>query len=43
METIDNDKMWPFTDDFIFMMVMQSAGICRDFLRMILPEEDFEE
>ena len=47
--TMNNDdrsygeKTWPFTDDFIFMMVMQNAGICRDFLRMVLPEEEFEE
>jgi len=38
-----DDKWWPFTDDFIFMMVMQSAEICRDFLQMVLPEEGFEE
>ena len=37
------DEWWPFTDDFIFMMVMQNAKICVDFLRMVLPEEDFSE
>ena len=37
------DEWWPFTDDFIFMMVMQNAKICVNFLRMVLPEEDFSE
>ena len=40
---IDAETMWPFTDDFIFMMVMQDAKVCSDFLKMVLPEEDFEE
>ncbi len=39
----DPDKFWTFEDDFIFMMVMQDAKICTEFLRMVLPEEDFEE
>ena len=37
------DEWWPFTDDFIFMMVMQNAKLCVDFLRMVLPDEDFSE
>lgn len=36
-------KNIPFTDDFMFSLVMRDAEICRDFLRMILPEEDFGE
>ena len=39
----DPDKFWTFEDDFIFMMVMQDAKICTEFLRMVLPDEDFEE
>ena len=37
------ETMWPFTDDFIFMMVMQDANVCSGFLKMVLPEEDFAE
>lgn len=39
----DPDEFWTFEDDFIFMMVMQDAKICTEFLRMVLPKEDFEE
>lgn len=39
----DPDAFWPFSDDFIFMMVMQDVSVCTEFLKMILPEEDFAE
>ena len=38
-----SEEMWPFTDDFIFMMVMQDTKVCTDFLKMVLPEEDFTQ
>lgn len=33
----------PFTNDLMFSLVMRDEDICRDFLQMILPEEDFGE
>lgn len=39
----DPEQFWTFADDFIFMMVMQDARICTEFLKMVLPEEDFEK
>ena len=31
----------PFTNDFMFSLVMRDAEICIEFLKLILPEEDF--
>ena len=33
----------PFTDDFIFNLVMRDKEICAGFLKMILPDEEFTE
>ncbi|MBR3705563.1 MAG: Rpn family recombination-promoting nuclease/putative transposase [Firmicutes bacterium] len=33
----------PFTNDFIFGMVMRNPDICADFLNTILPKEKFRE
>jgi len=33
----------PFTDDFIFGMVMREPNICMEFLKTVLPGEDFSE
>ena len=33
----------PFTNDFIFSMVMQNPEICKGLLDRILPDEDFSE
>ena len=37
------EEYWPFWDDFMFMMVMQDAKLCADFLKMVLPEEEFAQ
>lgn len=37
------EEYWPFWDDFMFMMVMQDAKLCADFLKMVLPEEEFTQ
>ena len=31
----------PFTNDFIFSMVLRDPDICKGLLERILPEEDF--
>ena len=31
----------PFTDDFIFSLVMRDPALCRELLALALPEEDF--
>ena len=41
--TTKPDKFLPFTDDFIFSLVMQDPEICRELLNRILPEEEFGE
>ena len=33
----------PFTDDFIFSLVMRDPALCRELLALALPEEDFGE
>ncbi len=33
----------PFTDDWMFGMVLRDPEICKELLQRILPEEDFEE
>ena len=33
----------PFTDDFIFSLVMRDPTLCRELLALALPEEDFGE
>ena len=35
--------MLPFTHDFIFGMVMRDPEVCREFLRTVLPKENFRE
>ena len=37
------DKFLPFTNDFIFSLVMQDPLICRELLERILPDEEFSE
>ena len=36
-------KFLPFTNDFIFGMVMRDPKVCMAFLKTVLPEEDFSE
>ena len=31
----------PFTNDFIFSLVMRDPTLCRELLALALPEEDF--
>ena len=33
----------PFTNDFIFSLVMRDPALCRELLALALPEEDFGE
>ena len=33
----------PFTNDHIFSLVMRNEEICREFLEMIIPGEEFGE
>ena len=33
----------PFTNDYIFGMVMREPNVCMGFLKAVLPEEDFSE
>lgn len=33
----------PFTDDLMFSLVMRDVETCREFLKVVLPEEDFGE
>lgn len=40
--TYDREQMIPFTDDFIFGMVMQNEEVCSGVLNMILPEGGFD-
>ena len=42
-EAAETEEYWPFWDDFMFMMVMQDAKLCADFLKMVLPEEEFAQ
>ena len=37
------DGFLPFTNDFIFGMVMRNPKVCMDFLKTVLPDEDFSE
>lgn len=41
--TIRNDIFLPFTDDFIFSLVMRHPNICKGLLERILPDEEFSE
>ena len=45
MSTIANNHkdFLPFTNDFIFGMVMRDPNVCLGFLKAVLPEEDFSE
>ena len=45
MRTINNNHkdFLPFTNDFIFGMVMREPNVCLGFLKAVLPEEDFSE
>ena len=36
-------KKIPFTNDFMFSLVMRDEQLCIDFLRLILPDDDFTE
>ena len=38
-----DDGFLPFTNDFIFGMVMRNPKVCMEFLKVVLPEEDFSE
>ena len=41
MKGTDRKNMLPFTHDFIFGMVMRDPEVCREFLRTVLPKENF--
>ena len=43
MTSTDRKNMLPFTHDFIFGMVMRDPEVCREFLRTVLPKENFKE
>ena len=43
MTGTDRKNMLPFTHDFIFGMVMRDPEVCREFLRTVLPKENFKE
>lgn len=40
--TYDENQLIPFTDDFIFGMVMQNEEVCSGVLNLILPEGGFD-
>ena len=42
MKTFEDDWL-PFTNDFIFSMVMRDANICKGLLERILPDEGFSD
>lgn len=37
------EKLIPFTDDLMFSLVMRDVETCREFLKVVLPDEDFGE
>lgn len=39
MKNTAEQRLIPFTDDLMFALVMRDTEICREFLRLILPEE----
>ena len=39
MKNTAEQRLIPFTDDLMFDLVMRDTEICREFLRLILPEE----
>ena len=39
MKNTAGQRLIPFTDDLMFALVMRDTEICREFLRLILPEE----
>ena len=39
MKNTADQRLIPFTDDLMFALVMRDTEICREFLRLILPEE----
>ena len=39
----EHGKQIPFTDDLMFSLVMRDTEICREFLQLVLPEEEFGE
>ena len=41
--TLSNDTLLPFTDDFIFSLVMRNPEICKGLLERILPDEKFSD
>lgn len=41
--TIRDNNLLPFTNDFIFSMVMRNPEICKSLLERILPDEEFSE
>ena len=40
---IEKENLIPFTDDFMFSLVMRDIEICREFLELVIPEEEFGE
>lgn len=40
---IENENLIPFTDDLMFSLVMRDVDTCREFLKVVLPDEDFGE
>lgn len=41
--TRENENLIPFTDDLMFSLVMRDVETCREFLKLVLPNEDFGE
>ena len=39
----EHGKQIPFTDDLMFSLVMRDTEICREFLQLVLQEEEFGE
>ncbi len=40
---IESKNLIPFTDDLMFSLVMRDVETCREFLKIVLPDEDFGE
>lgn len=40
---IESKNLIPFTDDWMFSLVMRDVETCREFLKIVLPDEDFGE
>ena len=38
-----NERLTPFTEDFMFSLVMRDPDICKGLLELILPKDDIEK